>query len=230
MDERSPKKPFEEPDNGVIISPVSSYQPVLPPPTNEDADTRPLEVVTPEDEFPDEERAEDDQRTYGPFRRHWREPFLRLVAPHGGLRWYLPFVYGGPLILIVSSVFLYFTGGQPFRWEWIALGLFLPSYPVGREIYRWRRRMVYLEWAGERIKITCYEPTSIFWGFTGSGNGDSWTFEGSTAFHLRITFANRLIFWGCGDLIVTGKVEGRPPSLDNIPHVRRVRAFLSRPI
>lgn len=227
----SQKKPFEKPDDGVIIEPSpTGYQSVLPPESQGRMDTQPLEVVEPEDESFEEIEDDTNRHVYGPFRRHWREPVLRLVAPQGALKWYLPFVYGGLLTLLVSSIFEYATPDQSIHPGWFGLGLLLPSYPVGREIYRWRRQMVHLEWVGERIVITCYEPTSIFWGFTGSGNGDSWKFEGSTAFHLRITFANRLIFWGCGDLIVSGKVEGgRAPSLNNIPHVRRVRAFLNKP-
>ena len=78
------------------------------------------------------------------------------------------------------------------------------------------------------IRITYREPSNIWLGFNGDGDGNVTILEGSTEFNSRINWPNRLVVWGCGDLLIAGKVEaGGSPLLEIVPNIKQVRECLS---
>lgn len=111
----------------------------------------------------------------------------------------------------------------------IVLGVSVLVYAPYREWYRWRARTVLIELTKHgATRITYGEPDNVFLAFNGDGDGNVTSLEGSTEFNRQISWPNKLLFWGCGNLLLAGKVEGgAPPLLVNVPHVKRVQAFLN---
>lgn len=250
MDQGDEKKPFQEPDNGVMRSEGNPFQSVipLPPPSphippippqpslptsgDETFDTMPIPIVEAAIDSEDcsESGAEDDDRreVYF-FRRHLRDILERLLVRSIGPRWYTPFVYTGLVLFILPIVVMVALIRVDLSSAWISLfvSLLISWYPVGREIYRHHTRTVKLIRSERGIQIIYRQPTSLFWGFTGDGDEDESFLEGSTEIRKRIGFLNRFPFFGCGDITIYGKVEGGRIDFRNVPRVKRLQRFLS---
>lgn len=155
-----------------------------------------------------------------------------------GPLWYLLTVYGTLFYAAVVLV-LYITSADFRAWEddyrgWLAgimlLGMLLLSHSIAREWYRWRKRTVLIRHKeGGGLRITYGEPDNLFYGFNGDRNRQVKNVEGSSELTPLISWPNKLVFWGCGDLDVSSKIEsGDSPLLQNIPRVRQVHVFASQ--
>lgn len=251
-----------------------------PPAWADKTDTEPLNVIPDTDEAVDAANRElDDEEvadyalmrkrkfrngaspdgSYYRTRRHWREPWLRLLRPesnrtyeHRITRWeerikknptmsrrqperygpiaYAVTVYGAFLCMVVSALlYFYQPETRPVVVWTFPIGAALLAYSIARERYRWSKRTILARHTESGLRITYGEPDNILFGFNGNFDGHVRSIEGSNELTPLISWPNKLIFWGCGDLDVSSKVEaGGPPVLDNIPRARRVHTFLSR--
>lgn len=231
MNHGDEKRPYERP-NGLIIGEPSPYQYVPPPLAPKEpvqnlydaTDTEPLRQIT--DPIEIDETKQDAHEDYF-FYRHWREPFLRLVPSRYVVKTYLALYLMGGLMFGLSVYFIQSQGLASLLFV-ATLGVLVIVLPLYREIYRWRKRTVLIEHTKHGVRITYGEPDNIFLLFNGDGDGNVTTLEGSTEFNSKISWPNKLLFWGCGNLIIAGKVEGgAPPLLVNVPHIKNVRAFLN---
>ena len=235
--------PFEPLDDGVAIgehsprqdvphSPKTEMLPIqgMPPsyPPHGQYVAEPAQGQEQEHDDQPEEDDEDSAKNTRTFRRHLREPLLRILPTRYSPKWYRVLAVLGLLILAVASG-VYAANDQDvvlLAGCAVAVGLF--AYPTLRETYRWRHRLVILQRTETGIRITYREPSNIWLGFNGDGDGNVTILEGSTEFNSRINWPNRVVFWGCGDLLIAGKVEaGGSPLLENVPHIKQVREFLS---
>lgn len=238
MDERAPRGPFEEPDNGVYIGEPSPKQFVPPPiPTNripvipdgesyykENTDTEPLEVI--DIEVKDQNTESSDEEVFF-FRRGIRDVLSRLFTRRRTPVVFLVLLYGGFIAIVAPVVIFLLNPNHPLQAGWIGLGVLLSSYPVTREIYRWRTRTVTMVKTAKGMHITYHQPTNILLWFSGTGNGDTAFIEGSVATSMQTDWLNRLIFWGCGTIIISAKIEADKAHFDNIPNVKELQAFLN---
>lgn len=195
-------------------------------------DTTPLEVVEEVYEDEDFEDEDEDDESYF-FRRHWREPVLRLIPSPYTIRGYMVVALLGVVAILVGGFFLFFGGATAQASSTVLcifgviVGVLLMAYPVTREVYRWRKRQVHIFKENGSVKVLYREPDNILLLFNGDGDGNVTTLEGSTEINIEISWPNRLFFWGCGNMLIAGKVEGGAPVIRNVPHVRQVRAFMS---
>lgn len=209
----------------VSLSSSDAEQPVAP--ASCDATTEPIEIIPVNDEESEEVVVVDDSVYF--FRYHIRDLLERLLIHRIGPRWYTFFVYTGLILFVVPIIVMGVTLRLDLPYAWISMfcGVLASFYPIGREIHRHLRRTRRLVRLEKGVLIEYEEPTSLFWGFTGDGDGDETFLEGSIERRIRIGFLNRIVFWGCGDLTIFGKVEGGKVSFENVPHVKRLQAFLS---
>lgn len=192
-----------------------------------EAKTEPIETIPVHAEKIEEDVSRDDLVYY--FRYHIRDLLERLLVHRIGPRWYTFFVYTGLTLFIIPILVMVVTLrlDVPFAWISLSVSVLVSFYPIGREIHRHLKRTRRLVRTDKGVLIEYAEPTSLFWGFTGDGDGDETFLEGSIERRIRIGFLNRLVFWGCGDLTIFGKVEGGKVSFENVPNVKRLQAFLS---
>lgn len=234
MEQGDEKQPFEERDNGVYRSPGNPFQQSIPPrpplPSelslqDGEANTAPIPIETPDPEPDDEEAV---FSTYF-FRRHLRDVLERLFVRSIGPRWYTYFVYPSLALCALPITVMVALSRIDLPLAWISLlaSVLLCWYPVGSEVYRHRKRTVKLIRTARGVYIFYRQPTSLFWGFTGTGDEDESFLEGSTEIRKRIGLLNRFPFFGCGDLTIYGKVEGGKVEFENVPHVKRLQEFLS---
>ena len=175
-----------------------------------------------------EEDDEDSAKNTRTFRRHLREPLLRILPTRYSPKWYRVLLAFGLLVLVAAAGVYMANGQNMVLMAGCAVAVMLFAYPTLRETYRWRHRLVILQRTETGIRITYREPSNIWLAFNGDGDGNVTTLEGSTEFNSRINWPNRLVFWGCGDLLIAGKVEaGGSPLLENVPNIKQVREFLS---
>lgn len=189
-----------------------------------EAKTEPIDIVHVDDEKDNLANADEYF-----FRYHLRDIFERLLVHRIGPQWYTFLIYFSLALFTVPIVMMIIVMRLDLPHLWILLLSSVPVgfYPVGREIHRHlkrTRRLIRLE---KGVLIEYAEPTSLFWGFTGDGDGDETFLEGSIERRIRIGFLNRIVFWGCGDLTIFGKVEGGKVSFENVPNVKHLQAFLS---
>lgn len=213
------------PPDHVSFSPSDVGQPVEA--ESSDAKTEPIETIGVRDEEVEGVVLEDDSVYF--FRYHIRDVLERLLVHRIGPRWYTFFVYTSLVLFVIPIVVMAVSLRLDLSFAWISLfiSVVIGFYPVGREIHRHLRRTRRLVRLEKGVLIEYAEPTSLFWGFTGDGDGDETFLEGSIERRIRIGFLNRIVFWGCGDLTIFGKVEGGKVSFENVPHVKRLQAFLS---
>ena len=230
--------PFEPLDDGVAIGEHSPRQDVPYSPK-----TELLPIQDPPPSYPphgqyaaepvvqDQEQEEDDEgnaKNKRTFRRHLREPLLRILPTRYSPKWYRVLLAFGLLVLVAAAGVYMANGQNMVLMAGCAVAVMLFAYPTLRETYRWRHRLVILQRTETGIRITYREPSCIWLGFNGDGDGNVTILEGSTEFNSRINWPNRLVFWGCGDLLIAGKVEaGGSPLLENVPNIKQVREFLS---
>jgi hypothetical protein len=213
------------PPDHVSLSSSDDEQPIAA--GSSDARTEPIETIPIGDEEVEEIVLRDDSVYF--FRYHVRDLLERLFVHRIGPRWYTFFVYTGLVLFIVPIIVMVVTLrlDLPFAWISMFVGTAVSFYPIGREIHRYLRRTRRLVRLEKGVLIEYAEPTSLFWGFTGDGDGDETFLEGSIERRIRIGFLNRIVFWGCGDLTIFGKVEGGKVSFENVPNVKHLQAFLS---
>lgn len=233
MQQGDEHRPFEDPDSGLILGEPSPFQYVPPPlPSNKPLEDSGDEVNTKPIQLPEQSDVPGASKrpTEYFFRRHLRDALERLFVRSIGPRWYTPLVYSSLVLLVVPIAAMVMLGRIDLSFAWISIfvGLLLSWYPVGREVYRHYTRTVRLvrtERGG--LNIFYGQPTSLFWGFTGSGNDDESFLEGSTETRKSVGLLNRFPFVGCGDIVIYGKVEGGRIDFRNVPHVNRLQQFLS---
>lgn len=232
---------FDSPDDGVVVGEPSPRQSVFRIPR-----TQAIPLFDPPPSFPpkgsveaqsgvsdavQEEGSEEEQSDLSAmyvFRRHWREPLLRILPTKYAPRWYL-WVYALSIIVLAIAAGVYVSSQEDtVLMVGCAASVLLVAYPVIREVYRWKMRVVTIYRTKAGLRIVSREPDFVLLGFNGDGNGDDTKLEGSTSSKSHINWPNKLLFWGCGDLEIAGKVEsgGSPPHFENIPHIKRVRQFL----
>lgn len=226
-----PTHPFDSyTQDNLILGPPAPYQHVEDKELQESVaapKTEPIELPL---ESEEEAGSEDEEKKKYEFRRHWREPLFRLLPfSKYCIRFYRwLYGFGFTLAAVGISYGIVIKQADP-----ILLGIVLlilgNVYPIIREVYRWRKRIVLLEHTDQGLKISYGEPDNVWLGFNGDGDGNSTTLEGSSEFNTKITWLNKLVFWGCGDLVIAGKVEaGGPPLLHNVPKIKKVKEFLSK--
>ncbi len=168
----------------------------------------------------------------------WRARRVRLQKPVQPLRPGVPtdisFVYGYLLytLMVVLPVVLYAlatsldnTGISVVA---MVVATLLLLYLIAREWYRWRDRSMRIELTELGIVITTWEPNNLWFWFNGDSSGASDVIEGSRTIEPDTSWPNRLLFWRCGDLIVTSKTTGGMMVIDSIPNRQRVLRFLKR--
>lgn len=239
-DEETPH--FKMPDYGVYTGeqnprvdvparlPKTQPIPMFPPsyPPKGYADETPEDMVTADEDAEGEQESGEDEPKYS-FRRHWREPLLRVLPTPYSPKAYLWLLVLSILVLAAATGAYAATGNNPALLAGCAVAVSLASYPIAREVYRWKERVVTMYLTETGVRIVYREPDNLFFGFNGDGNGNVTVLEGSTEFNSRINWPNKLVFWGCGDLFIAGKVEsGGSPLLENVPHIKQVRAFLNQ--
>ena len=237
MDEPDSNGPFKKPDNGVsFYGEPNPWQAVQPPastnepPVNPDGeaypeestDTEPLEVIDVED---DDAESSDDTVYF--FRRSIRDVLSRLFSRRKAPKAYLLLLYGGLIAIVAPAVISSLVPNYPLHGEVMVAGILLLGYPIAREVYRWRKRTVLMVKTARGMHITYHQPAKIILGFTGTGDGDTAFIEGSVATSMQTDWLNRLIFWGCGTIIISAKIEADKAHFDNIPRVKELQAFLS---
>ena len=236
--------PFEPLDDGVAIgehsprqdvphSPKTEMLPIqgMPPsyPPHGQYVAEPAQGQEQEHDDQPEEDDEDSAKNTRTFRRHLREPLLRILPTRYSPKWYRVLLAFGLLVLVAAAGVYMANGQNMVLMAGCAVAVMLFAYPTLRETYRWRHRLVILQRTETGIRITYREPSCIWLGFNGDGDGNVTILEGSTEFNSRINWPNRLVFWGCGDLLIAGKVEaGGSPLLENVPNIKQVREFLSQ--
>lgn len=168
----------------------------------------------------------------------WRARRARLQKPVQPLRPGVPtdisFVYGYLLytVMLVLPVLLYAVaaslGNAGISVVAMVAAALLLFYLIAREWYRWRERSMLVELTELGIVITTWEPNNLFFLFNGDASGMSDVIEGSRTIEPDTSWPNWLLFWRCGDLIVTSKTTGGVMVIDSIPNRQRVLRFLKR--
>jgi len=141
---------------------------------------------------------------------------------------YLPFTYGGLAATIIPVAVFFLAPGQTVAIGWIFFGLLLLFVPVTREIYRWRTRVVLMQFTESGMRIVYLQPKLLLLGFLGNGNDDTELIEGSVSNSMRTNTLNRVMFIGCGDLTIAAKIEADKARFQNVPNVKRLQAFLAK--
>lgn len=222
MESADEKKPFEEPDNGVSIGDGSPFQYVPPPlPPRDDAatDTAPLPVVQ------DGVSASDLPDTFGPFRRHLKEPFLRLLPTSYSPKPYRVLAWSGLGVIAFALL------ANANRTHWglligsVSFGVTIFLYPLRREIHRWWHRRIKITRTSAGYEIEYLEPDSAVFMFTGENSVEE--IEGSRKITLHRSLVEKFFFWGCGSIVISGKIDGPGEGdLSNVPNVKKLYAFL----
>lgn len=223
MEPGDERKPFEPPDNGVSISGGSEYQ-YVPPPLPQKyenlGDTAPIPLVD-----SDDEQGESLPDVIGPFRRHIKEPLFRLLPTKYSPKPYRVFAWSGLGVIVFSLLANARETHVGLLIGSLAFGALLFCYPFMREVYRWWHRLIKITRTKSGFKIEYTEPDSAFFLFAGEGSEEE--IEGSRKMTLRRSLVEKFIFWGCGSIEISGKIDGSGEGdLSNVPRVKELYAFL----
>lgn len=187
MEQGDEKRPFEEPDNGLIRTPGNPYVPL-------EARTEPIPVYGEGIEASIEEAAlisdDEPKKEYLYYReRHVTFFLARLWYPW----WYL---IGTISLAIVVLPFV--LPGIPVMVSILGLliAIIAIGYPLSREFYRWKNTVIAVYIEDDTIpRIARYEPKNTFFGFNGSKKGISFLLTPNVAVDLgHQTWLEQIVF------------------------------------
>ncbi|MBN9398186.1 hypothetical protein BGO18_01590 [Candidatus Saccharibacteria bacterium 47-87] len=179
MDREEEDKAFELSDAVTISQP--DYVPVSR--REAETPTEPLDIIEEEVEVAASNVASSDE---GDTILYWHRRHIKALAKR---LWY-PWWYGVGAAMIVACVVTALLGVATFEIlatfvVAVLVALVCYSYPIAREIHRWRYTIIAVVVNGSNAWIKLYEPKSRFFAFKGDDEGSAYPLTAVTSIKLN---------------------------------------------